>query len=104
MSSSAAEKPLCHVSLAPLLLCREYEGVPSTAIREISLLRELRHPNVVALHEILHVDQKLYLVFEFLDCDMKKYLDSFGSKPVPLEQVKVTRFRGTRDSMCIVLW
>lgn len=65
--------------------------MPSTAIREISLLRELRHPNVVALHEILHVDQKLYLVFEFLDCDMKKYLDSFGSKPVPPEQTKVKR-------------
>jgi cyclin-dependent kinase len=25
----------------------EDEGVPSTAIREISLLRELKHPNVV---------------------------------------------------------
>ena len=81
------------VSSSPSL-CREYEGVPSTAIREISLLRELRHPNVVALHEILHVDQKLYLVFEFLDCDMKKYLDSFGSKPIPPEQTKVTQCRG----------
>ena len=77
-----------HVALKKIRLDTEYEGVPSTAIREISLLRELRHPNVVALHEILHVDQKLYLVFEFLDCDMKKYLDSFGSKPVPPEQTK----------------
>jgi len=75
--------------------------VPSTAIREISLLRELRHPNVVALHEILHVDQKLYLVFEFLDCDMKKYLDSFGSKPVPPEQTKVKRGWGL--GACVVV-
>ena len=26
---------------------RETEGVPSTAIREISILKELKHPNVV---------------------------------------------------------
>lgn len=30
-----------------LLSCRETEGVPSTAIREISLLKELKHPNIV---------------------------------------------------------
>lgn len=31
----------------PLLPRRETEGVPSTAIREISLLKELKHPNIV---------------------------------------------------------
>lgn len=29
------------------LCCRETDGVPSTAIREISLLKELKHPNIV---------------------------------------------------------
>lgn len=27
----------------------EDEGIPSTALREISLLRELQHPNIVEL-------------------------------------------------------
>ncbi|KAJ4432163.1 Cyclin-dependent kinase 2, partial [Periplaneta americana] len=54
----------------------EAEGVPSTAIREISLLKELDHPNVVRLLDVVHSNKKLYLVFEFLMQDLKKYLDS----------------------------
>ena len=42
----------------------EEEGVPSTAIREISLLKEVQHPNVVALLDVLMQESKLYLVFE----------------------------------------
>ena len=35
------------VALKKIRLEAEDEGVPSTAIREISLLKELAHPNVV---------------------------------------------------------
>ncbi|PSN33260.1 Cyclin-dependent kinase 1 [Blattella germanica] len=52
------------------------EGIPSTAIREISLLKELQHPNIVSLGEIIMDDARLYLIFEFLSMDLKKYLDS----------------------------
>ena len=65
------------VALKKIRLELAEEGIPSTAVREISLLRELRdHPNVVCLEHILHDDAKLYLVFEFLMCDLKKHLDS----------------------------
>lgn len=50
-------------------------GIPSTAIREISLLKELRHPNIVRLFDVVHTEKKLTLVFEYLDQDLKKYLD-----------------------------
>jgi serine/threonine protein kinase len=69
----------------------EEEGVPSTAVREISLLKELKHhPNVVNLQTVLHEDSKLYLVFEFLTCDLKKYLDTTNG-PLDKMLVKVTR-------------
>lgn len=63
------------VALKKIRLEAEDEGVPSTAIREISLLKELQHPNIVRLMDVLHRDAKLYLVFEFLDLDLKKYMD-----------------------------
>merc|ERR1711970_722692 len=51
-------------------------GVPSTAIREISLLKELQHPNIVGLMDVLMQEAKLYLIFEFLTMDLKKYMDT----------------------------
>lgn len=54
----------------------ESEGVPPTAIREISLLKGLRHSSIVELLDVMQTTDKLYLVFEYLDLDLKKYLDS----------------------------
>ena len=130
------------VALKRIRLEQEEEGVPSTAIREISLLKELKHENIVrygfgrradaterrdfpsfrlrrhargepiatsqpvvvdarihlfsrrfdtkrfsspprsrpptpnSLMDVIHQDKKLYLVFEFLDVDLKKHLDT----------------------------
>lgn len=32
----------------------------------VSLLRDLRHANIVTLHDIIHTDKSLTLVFEYL--------------------------------------
>ncbi|EDV25811.1 Cyclin-dependent kinase 1 [Trichoplax sp. H2] len=64
------------VALKKIRLENEEEGIPSTAIREVSLLKELKHPNIVDLIEVLYEESKLYLVFEFLDMDLKRYLDT----------------------------
>ncbi|RMX70274.1 hypothetical protein DD238_000070 [Peronospora effusa] len=63
------------IALKKIRLEAEDEGIPSTAIREISLLKELQHCNIVRLYNIVHTDRKLTLVFEYLDQDLKKYLD-----------------------------
>jgi cyclin-dependent kinase len=65
------------VALKKIRLDAEDEGVPSTAIREISLLKEMNDPNIVRLLNIVHANgPNLYLVFEFLDLDLKKYMDA----------------------------
>ncbi|EWM26304.1 protein serine threonine kinase [Nannochloropsis gaditana] len=67
------------LALKKIRLEAEDEGIPSTAIREISLLKELQHPNIVRLYDVVHTERKLTLVFEYLDQDLKKYLDTCES-------------------------
>lgn len=51
-------------------------GVPCNVIREISLLRELDHPNVVRLLDVNQARPgELYLVFEYVAHDLKTFLD-----------------------------
>lgn len=68
------------VALKKIRLENEDEGVPSTAMREISILKELRHPNVVYLRDVHLTESRLYLVFEFLSMDLKRYLDNLPEK------------------------
>lgn len=70
------------------------EGAPFTAIREgihwevslktilnmftsltASLLRGLKHANIVTLHDIVHTRQTLILVFEYMNTDFSQYLE-----------------------------
>lgn len=82
------------VALKRIRLDSEADGVPSTAIREISLLKELDHLNIVKLLDIIHADNKLFLVFEFLNQDLKKYMELYNNKNgLPLNLVKSYLFQ-----------
>ncbi|KAG1795666.1 kinase-like domain-containing protein [Suillus plorans] len=80
------------VALKKIRLEAEDEGVPSTAIREISLLKELKDDNIVRLLDIVHAEQKLYLVFEFLDVDLKRYMENANTSGTPISIGIVKRF------------
>ncbi|XP_030943533.1 cell division control protein 2 homolog isoform X2 [Quercus lobata] len=77
------------IALKKIRLEQEDEGVPSTAIREISLLKEMQHGNIVRLQDVVHSEKRLYLVFEYLDLDLKKYMDSSPEFAKDLRQIKM---------------
>uniref|UniRef100_A0A8C8DIC2 cyclin-dependent kinase n=1 Tax=Oryzias sinensis TaxID=183150 RepID=A0A8C8DIC2_9TELE len=54
---------------------QEEEGTPFTAIREASLLKGLKHTNIVLLHDIIHTKETLTLVFEYVHTDLCQYMD-----------------------------
>lgn len=75
------------------------EGIPSTAIREIALLKELHHPNIVRLsmvliimdrlYDVIHTENCLTMVFEFLDQDLRRFLDREQTLDVPVIKVRL---------------
>ncbi|KAH8021515.1 hypothetical protein HPB51_015911 [Rhipicephalus microplus] len=53
------------------------EGVPATTIREVALLRELKHENIVRLIDVIMPPSKaIHLVFEYMTMDLRKLLDT----------------------------
>lgn len=100
------------VALKKTRLEMDEEGIPPTALREISLLQMLSQSiYIVRLLCVEHVLQSkdsispsppvsqtqksnLYLVFEYLDTDLKKFIDSYrkGTNPRPLEASLVQKF------------
>lgn len=43
-------------------------------------MKELKHENIVSLHDVIHTESKLMLVFEHMDRDLKKYMDQRGDR------------------------
>ena len=67
------------------------EGAPCTAIREISLLKDLKHANIVTLHDIIHTDKSLTLVFEYVEQNLTEYMDECrGMMSMTNVKVRVT--------------
>lgn len=67
------------VALKKVRLDRTEEGIPQTALREVSILQEIHHQNIVNLLDVICGDGKLYLIFEFVEQDMKKAMERKGS-------------------------
>eukprot|EP00996_Jenningsia_fusiforme_P000521 NODE_1461_length_1522_cov_354.034623_g1319_i0.p2 GENE.NODE_1461_length_1522_cov_354.034623_g1319_i0~~NODE_1461_length_1522_cov_354.034623_g1319_i0.p2 ORF type:complete len:308 (-),score=58.75 NODE_1461_length_1522_cov_354.034623_g1319_i0:463-1386(-) len=62
------------VALKKIRLDGMDEGIPATALREISVLKALQHPNIVDLKDVVSHADRLYLIFEFLDHDLKHFM------------------------------
>jgi hypothetical protein len=65
----------------------ENEGVPSKALREISILQELSHTNIVTLQRDICKDYKLYLLFKLLKMDFNQYIESLDRNDFMLENL-----------------
>lgn len=71
------------VALKKIRLDCSEEGLPSPYLREVALLKELSHENVVELLQVIYTPKKLVLVFELIDTDLKKFMRSQQNRLEP---------------------
>ena len=76
------------VALKKIRLKPEEEGIPSTAIREISLLKECKNKNIIHLIDVIHTKSKLTLIFEYCETDLKRIMDEKREEKLPLKTIK----------------
>lgn len=68
---------------------RQIDGFPITALREIKILKSLKHPNIVELKEIATskaengIGDDVYLVFEYVDTDLSGLMDMAREGGIP---------------------
>ena len=101
-----------YVAIKKLRLEGLSEGVPATAIREITLLQDLaNHPNIVQLLQVISRRGRLYLVFELMKDDLRLFIYSFvrfnhkahAGKP-PFPAMTVTMVRDLTRQLLHALW
>ena len=66
------------MALKKIKSTQEKEGFPITSLREMSLLQQLSHPNIVKVSEVVVGSSldKVYMVMEFMDHELKTLIES----------------------------
>lgn len=65
------------LAIKKIRMDNQEEGIPSTALREITLVKQLAHPNVITIQQVHYQENTLEIVFDFVDQDLKQYMHSF---------------------------
>jgi len=60
------------------------EGISASTLREVALLKRLRHPSVVTLHGLFFESSCMYLVFECFSGDLKQFMSKQRGSHVSL--------------------
>lgn len=78
------------VAIKRVRLGADDDGIPSTTLREIAVHRQLGdHPNITKMLDVVVNPLRVFIVFEYVDRDLKAYLNS---KQGPLEPKEIQSF------------
>ncbi|CAF1065222.1 unnamed protein product, partial [Brachionus calyciflorus] len=78
------------VALKRLKMEKEKDGFPITSLREVDTLLKCKHPNIVNVREIVvgsNMD-KIYMVMEFVEHDLKSLMQYGMKNPFMMSEVK----------------
>ena len=68
------------VAIKRIKISLDTEGISSSTLREISILRNLRHENIEKIIDVIVTDTKIYLVLEFMEYDLETFYNKLASE------------------------
>ena len=68
------------VAIKRIKISLDTEGIPSSALREISILRNLKHENIEKILDIITTESKLYMVLEFMEYDLQSFFEKLSQE------------------------
>ncbi|GAY51778.1 hypothetical protein CUMW_136830 [Citrus unshiu] len=93
------------VAIKMMTIQTEQEGVPSYIIREVSLLKELEHENIVRLLDVQSGWTDVFLVFEYLDLDLHSFITrhktTLNSLVIKVSKIVCFILSGTPFAHCL---
>jgi len=60
-------------------------------MREAAILKQLNHKNIIKLEDVFLTDERCYFLLEYMDEDLKRYLDK--NRPLDGRIIKVEKFK-----------
>lgn len=76
------------LALKKVRIARVKEGVNMTALREMKLMKELRHENLAELYDVYMNKRNLILAFEYLPSDLEQVIRDTQHTALPPARVK----------------
>jgi len=58
-------------------------------MREAAILKQLNHKNIIKLEDVFLTDERCYFLLEYMDEDLKRYLDK--NRPLDRRIIKVEK-------------
>lgn len=82
------------VAIKKIKLDVDSEGIPATALREITILKNLQHNCLVKLLHLELSDKKIMLCLEYVKYDLKKFWDTnFKDKDPDIKHIKYIMYQ-----------
>lgn len=76
-------KKKCLVAIKKQRNISQLEGLEFTLLREIKLLQELDHVNIVKLHDVFHIQNLLYFALEYGALDVEELIFKYTDQKQP---------------------
>lgn len=80
------------VTIKVFRLDQEEDGIPSSELREICILKTRIHPNIVYMRDVILRENKMSIIYDYMDCDLKRYLENLKN-PINEELLRSYAFQ-----------